>query len=89
MLDKLWPVIQHGLLLLLPVVGAILLPWASTELVPALGQLDPRYASAATAVIALLTLIITPLTKRYGVVTVKSITAPDPAPSLAGSDPAA
>jgi hypothetical protein len=87
--DRLWPSLQHLLLLLVPVVGAIILPWASSDLVPTLGQLDPRYAAAATAAISLLTLLWTPLTKRYGVVAFRSPASPEPGPSLHGSEPEA
>jgi hypothetical protein len=81
-LEKLWPVLQHGLLLMIPAVASVLLPWASSELIPALGQLDPRYATIATALVSLIALVATPLTKQYGVVL-----KPKADTSARGSDP--
>lgn len=74
MLDRLWPVVRHGLLLFVP----ILLAWAASDLVPVLGDIDPRYSALATAVLALAALILTPLTRQYGVVGKEKGSDPQP-----------
>lgn len=89
MLDKLWPVLRDGLMLLIPAVASVLLPWATGELVPALGAIDPRYATIATAVISMLALVLTPLTKKYGVVADKTAGGNVAVTGDRGSDPLA
>ena len=84
MLDDLKAQFRHAFIAILPVLAAAAIKWVTDNHDTILGTVPPAYAGLAGVAITLLLLVLTPLTRQYGV------GAPnDTPPAVAAADEAA